>query len=122
MSSLCITAALGFIIALFFGSDALSLIQFGEKIHLPGDLCAAPGTAGAASPYRLVALRAAPAIEGFGGPEDGYPVFGGPGRALVPEALGLRFCRPAGGFPDGTAEASLGCAAVDCTCTAPSRV
>jgi hypothetical protein len=74
---LCITVALVPIVALFLGGDALGFVEFGEKVHLAGDLGPAPGAAGAASPYCLVALGTAAAVEGFRGAQDGDSFLGG---------------------------------------------
>lgn len=58
---MCITVALGPIVALFLGGDALGFVEFGEKVHLAGNLGPAPGAAGTASPHCLVALGTATA-------------------------------------------------------------
>jgi hypothetical protein len=76
---LCITVALVPIVALFLGGDALGFVEFGEKIHLAGDLGPAAEAAGTASPHCLVALCASAAVEGFRGTQDGDPFLGGPG-------------------------------------------
>jgi len=76
---LCITVALVSIVALFFGGDALGFVEFGEKIHLAGNLGPMPGAAGTASPHCLVALGTAAAVEGFRGTQDGDSFLGDPG-------------------------------------------
>ena len=48
---MCITVALIPIVALFLGGDALGFVEFGEKVHLAGNLGLAPGADGTASPY-----------------------------------------------------------------------
>ena len=76
---MCITVALGPIVALFLGGDALGFVEFGEKVHLAGNLGPAPGAADTASPHCLVALGTATAVEGFRGTQDSDSFLGDPG-------------------------------------------
>jgi hypothetical protein len=71
-----ITVALVSIVALFFGGDALGFVEFGEKVHLAGDLGSLPGADGTTSPHCLVALGTAAAVEGFRGTQDGNSLLG----------------------------------------------
>jgi hypothetical protein len=76
---LFITVALVPIVALFLGGDALGFVEFKEKVHLAWNLGPAPGAAGTASPYCLVPLGTATAVEGFRGTENGDSFLGDPG-------------------------------------------
>jgi hypothetical protein len=65
---LCITVALVPIVALFLSGDALCFVEFGEKVqevHLARKFGPPLGAADATTPYRLVALSTAAAVEGF---------------------------------------------------------
>jgi hypothetical protein len=108
-----ITTALTDIVALFFGGDTFSFVEFGKQVNLPRDLGGALGAASTARPHGLIPLGTPSAVEGLRRTEYGYPFFRGSRRPLVSEALWFCLGSPAGGLPDVAEEAALGCAPVD---------